>query len=244
MHSISTCECCRTTTTVQFPVQHGHKNSLKKREPFTQLNVTANKSISKSANTSHKPLVKEIKKIGQEIYKNFNKVCQENLGQSLADVLCHVPEAQLQKKVSPAERKKKNRNIKRKFKTNVEETWQQNDVNSHLEQRTSYRARNMQRFNQSFETPTDAKQRVAERKEKKVKSHSPKYIAGDLEELLDDFHTWTPGKPINWTAKARQFNIKKKGGQDTPQNAGQLLKTYLKNQGLNITPFEKEGAGR
>ncbi|KXJ06974.1 hypothetical protein AC249_AIPGENE78 [Exaiptasia diaphana] len=43
-----------------------------------------------------------------------------------------------------------------------------NDVDSHLAQRTSYRARNMQRFNQSFETPADAKKRIEERKENKV----------------------------------------------------------------------------
>lgn len=58
-------------------------------------------------------------------------MCQENLGRSLADVLCYVPEANLQKKVSPAERKKKKKEVKRQLKGDVEEMWQENDVNSH-----------------------------------------------------------------------------------------------------------------
>lgn len=61
MHIISKCDCCQTTTTVQFPIRRGHENTLKKREPFTQLNVTANKAISKSSNTSCKSLLKEVK---------------------------------------------------------------------------------------------------------------------------------------------------------------------------------------
>ena len=121
--------------------------------------------------------------------------------------------------------------------------WQQNDVDSHLAQRTSFRGRNVQRLNQSFESVDDAQERVSQRKEDKEKSHSPKYITGDLEELLHDFKQWTPGTPVNWTAKAKEYNIRKRGSQDTPKNAGQILKAYLKNQGHDITPFDKGATG-
>lgn len=235
MHQISNCECCRTTATIFFPLARGHK----KREPFTKLQEKAAKSI----NMHHiKPLKKEVKRIGQEIYSSFNKVCEENLGQSFSSVLCQVPDANLQMKASSSERKKKNREVKRKFKKSIEEKWERNDVDSHLQQRISFKSREVQRFNQSFETIKDAQQRVTEA-EHKEKRHSPKAIAGDLEELVNDFHTWTPGTPVNWTAKARQFNINKTGGDKIPKNVGQILKDYLKDQGLDITPFEREGAG-
>ncbi|KAK3734075.1 hypothetical protein QZH41_019813 [Actinostola sp. cb2023] len=58
----------------------------------------------------------ELKEIGQTIFSNYNKICNENLGKSFSDILTLVPEAGLIKKQSPVERKKENRESKRKLK--------------------------------------------------------------------------------------------------------------------------------
>lgn len=48
----------------------------------------------------------KLKSNGETIYATYNEKCKENFGRSLSDILVLVPEAGLQKKLSPAEKKK------------------------------------------------------------------------------------------------------------------------------------------
>ena len=50
---------------------------------------------------------KEVKNFGTVIYKEFDKVCKEWLGKSFGEVISLVPEAELTKKESPVNAKKK-----------------------------------------------------------------------------------------------------------------------------------------
>ena len=50
---------------------------------------------------------KEVKNVGTVIYKEFDKVCKEWLGKSFGEVISLVPEAELTKKESPVNAKKK-----------------------------------------------------------------------------------------------------------------------------------------
>ena len=49
---------------------------------------------------------KQLKVLGQVIYSTYDDKCKENFGKSLSDILVLVPEARLEKKLSPVEKKK------------------------------------------------------------------------------------------------------------------------------------------
>ena len=59
---------------------------------------------------------KKLKTVGEVIYATYNNKCKENFGKSLSDILILVPEAGLQKKLSPTEKKKIKRDQQRKLK--------------------------------------------------------------------------------------------------------------------------------
>ena len=204
------------------------------REPFT--------AIRQQAQAMTKPLPKpsqsEVKTIGTTIYKEFDNTCKERLGKSFSEVLTPVPEAGLQLKMTPAERKKKNRNQKRKFKKRVEKSWKENDVQLHLAQRSSFATRKRQRLNESFESIDEAEERSQTKKRKR--SHGPASIDVELDRLLADVTTWTS---VNWSQKAREYKIRKAGSSTSPQNAGQLLKAFLQAQGINTDKFEQQKGG-
>ena len=60
-----------------------------------------------SAKKISKQTQKELKNFGTVIYKEFDKVCKEWLGKSFGEVISLVPEAELTKKESPVNAKKK-----------------------------------------------------------------------------------------------------------------------------------------
>lgn len=79
----------------------------------------------------------------------------------------------------------------------------------------------------------------------KEPSHIPKEVTGDTEQLLKDVEKW-PHEPVSWTAKAKQYNIRGNANEPTPLNGGQILKEFLKSQGVDLSPFKKlsEGKGK
>lgn len=98
--------------------QKGKSCVVSKRKPFTELRQQAKEMTVKIP----KPSQKEIRNIGTAIYNEFNTVCNNQLGKSFGEVLSMVPEATLQKKPSPAEKKKKKtvnkkENLKKMWKT-------------------------------------------------------------------------------------------------------------------------------
>lgn len=68
-------------------------------------------------------------------------------------------------------------------------------------------------------------------------------ITGDIDQLLIDVNSW-PHEPVNWSEKARMYNIRHKGHDSSPPNAGQMLKALLKNTtGVHMERFEKPNKG-
>ena len=137
-----------------------------------------------------KPSQQEVKNIGSAIYKEFDSVCKDRLGKSFNDEVTLVPEAALQKKSSPAEAKKKNREQKRKFKKNVENSWKKNDIKLHLAQRTSYATRKRQRLEECFESTEETNDRTKRVAKRQKKSHGPRSIDGNLQQLKEDLKQW------------------------------------------------------
>lgn len=235
LHIVSDCKCCVLMNPIESSLYKKNTGCLvAKREPFTDLKQQAKQLT--SCTNSPKPSKNEIKNIGTAIFNEFNSVCQDSLGKSFNDVLTMVPEAALQKKPSPNETKKKIREQKRKFKKNVENSWKKNDVSLHLGQRISYATRKRQRLEESFESTEEANERVQRAKQQK-RSHVPSTISGNIQELMEDVKGW---KTVNWSEKARQFHIRKEGASTPPPNAGQLLKEYLKSEGVDTEAFDQQ----
>ena len=52
-----------------------------------------------------------------------------------------------------------------------------------------------------------------------------------------DVNDW---KTVNWSEKAKEYQIRKKGASVPPPNAGQVLKEYLKSWGVNTNTFDQK----
>ena len=149
-----------------------------------------------------------------------------------------VPQLNLQKKQSRNERKKQRLEKQREFKTYDEAVWKDSDVDSHLAQRASLASRGKQRIYQSFETIQQAKTRLEKTPPAmKERSHIPKEVIGNTEQLRKDVENW-PHEPVCWSAKAKEYQIRGHTSDTTPPNGGQIIKEFLKSNGIDTTPFE------
>jgi len=183
---------------------------------------------------------KSLKEVGQNIYSAFDERCKENYGKSFADIIILVPEAGLQKKQSPEEKKQIRIINQRKTKQHIESKIIENDTDMHLSLRQSFTARNEQRLAQCFETKAEAMLRVNKSSpESKNRSHtlSTENVEGNLEQLLEDVKSWND-KEINWSKKAEEYGIRKKGSPENLKNGGQTLKAYLEAKGVDTTQFK------
>lgn len=244
MHTVKQCKCCahyHPTFQASFPGTKTSKDTVR-RSLFGHLKENANNSIQQASPSSTKmPFKKkDLKEIGVAIFDSFEERCQSTLGCGFADVLLAVPSSQsgIQKKLSPSEIKAKQRKNLKSVKENIENQYTQSDVDAHFALRQSFAAREKQRLAQHFETPKQAEERP-----KREKSHVPSIgnIVGDLDKVKNEVQQW-PKDNVNWSEKAKEYNIGVKSGNKiaTPQNAGQILKEYLKENGIDISQFENE----
>ena len=88
-----------------------------------------------------------------------------------------------------------------------------------------------------FETTDEAKKRVKNALKRQKKSHVPSAVDGNLDQLMLVVNDW---KTVNWSEKAREYQIRRKGASVPPPNAGQVLKEYLKSQRVNTDTFDQK----
>ena len=240
LHSVQNCKCCRSfhaSLSEKFP--ESKKNKNKPMGPLADIKNRSANYVPKKAQATKG----ELKAVGQMIFTAYDQTCKENLGKSFSEVLLAVPQLNIQKKQSPNERKQQRLKKQREFKAYVETVWKENDVDSHLAQRTSLAARGRQRIYQSFETIQQAKSRLEKTPPgMRERSHIPKEITGNIEQLLEDVRSW-PHEPVCWSAKAKKYEIRGNANDTTPPNGGQIIKEFLKSKGVDITPFESIHAG-
>ena len=77
-----------------------------------------------------------------------------------------------------------------------------------------------------FETIDEAKRRAKNAPKRQKRSHIPSTVDGNLEQLMLDVNDC---KTVNWSEKAKEYQIRRKGASVPPPNAGQVLKEYLKS---------------
>ena len=241
-HSLSNCKACSQLNShlqATFPLKK--MCTTVRRGPLSEIQADAKKHTAQPApQKPPKVTNKQLKMVGQVIYSTYDEKCKENFGKPLSEILVLVPEAGLERKLSPVEKKKLKRDQQRQMKTDIENKINENDTHEHLSSRQSYRARQYHRLAHSFETTAEATERARTTPPKvKERSHVPTTdnIIGDLDQLLKDVKSWPCGT-INWSEKARMYNIRAKGQDSTPPNGGQMIKSFLARQEVNITHFE------
>ena len=151
-----------------------------------------------------KPTLKAIKQAATKIYEDINGPFQELFGMSFAKAQTKTPELCLQEKKSQAELRKQRREKLRAEKKQMEEHWSNRDCDTMLATRQTYMQRQEQHLALFFETPKDAENRSAKRKDSedhgllKRKRHSPKpeHVQFDKDGLLQEVKTMKDGDKV------------------------------------------------
>ena len=173
VHSLTNCKACalyHSQYQATYPIK---KMSLKaaKSGPLNDMAKHVNKLLPENSNAGKK----QLKSVGQAIYSTYNDKCKKNFGKTLGEILVLVPEAGLQIKPSPEEKKREKRNQLRQWKKNAEKViFTENDTTVHLTSGESYSARKQRKLAQCFETPQEALLRVSKiSPQRKERSHTP-----------------------------------------------------------------------
>lgn len=167
--------CCSPLQISDFP-SWGRKGS-------TGLQAVVNRTkehVLKPSNSQNvKPTLKAITKAAHKIYNEINQPFKELFGMSFAKAQTKTPELGLQEKKSTAQLKKQRREKLRQEKKLIEGEWSKRDCDTMLATRQTYKQRQEQRLALFFETPDEAENRAAKRKNleelgvRKQKRHSP-----------------------------------------------------------------------
>ena len=102
----------------------------------------------------------------------------------------------------------------------------------------------------SFESKQAAKERhdkeladeVAGERHKQIHIGNFGNITWDCNALRTEVESYPDDAKVNWTALARQFQIRNNDGQ-IAKNGGQIAKDWLVHQGLNIQRFKRTQSG-
>ena len=95
-----------------------------------------------------------------------------------------------------------------------------------------------------FESYEEAKRRCETSQKAENEKRSPignfENMQWDKQALLEEVNSYADGTVINWSALARQYQVKNKNGE-LAKNGGQIVQEYLKSQGVDVTKFKKRG---
>ena len=110
--------------------------------------------------------------------------------------------------------------------------------------RQSLAARQRERLAMCFESYEEAKRRCETSQKAENEKRSPignfKNMQWDKQALLEEVNSYADGTVINWSALARQYQVKNKNGE-LAKNGGQIVQEYLKSQGVDVSKFKKRG---
>lgn len=110
--------------------------------------------------------------------------------------------------------------------------------------RQSLAARQRERLAMCFESYEEAKRRCETSQKAENEKRSPignfENMQWDKQALLEEVNSYADGTVNNWSALARQYQVKNKNGE-VAKNGGQIVKEYLKSQGVDVTKFKKRG---
>lgn len=127
-HTFSNCKGCYHSypaTCALFPVKSLALKNKEKENPF-RVAAELNAKIGKGKNT--KPGKNQAITVARELFKELNPVFNKWAGISLGEAMTKVPEANVEVKKTPAERKSLRRTLLRSVKEDVERKWQETSL--------------------------------------------------------------------------------------------------------------------
>ena len=106
--------------------------------------------------------------------------------------------------------------------------------------RQSLEARKRERLAMCFESFEEAKIRNETKLEQNKKSPVGKFenMHWDKQAMVEEVNSYTNDTLVNWSELARRYEVKNKSGE-LAKNGGQIVKEYLKFQGVNVSKFRK-----
>lgn len=105
-HSITNCKACQLYNSQYQAIYPMKKMCMSgKRGPLT--NIVDDSKNHTLLPEGLKATKKQLKSVGLTIYSTYNEKCKENFRKTLSELLVFVPEAGLERKLSPAEKKKR-----------------------------------------------------------------------------------------------------------------------------------------
>ena len=130
VHSLANCKACTMfNSNLQATFPGNKKNNNAKKGPLSEIKGDAKGDTTLSeAQKGFKVGNTQLKMIGQAIYCTYDAKCKENIGKSLSEILILVPEASLERKLSPVEKRKLKRDQQRQMKTDIENNVNENDT--------------------------------------------------------------------------------------------------------------------
>lgn len=183
------------------------------KKSSTCLQAVVNKTkehVLKPSNAQNvKPTLKAIKKAAPKIYEEINEPFKELFGISFAKAQTKTPELSLQERKSTAQLKKERREKLRLEKKQIEDEWSKRDCDTMLATRQTYKQRQEQRLAIFFETPDEAENRAAKRKNLeeqgvcKRKRHcpNPDDLTFDKDGLLQEVNKMKDGDKVSTSLK-------------------------------------------
>lgn len=159
------------------------------------------------------------RKLGRKVLQELNSVWEDKFEHPITNVIPKLmPETNLTQKVSKSQRRIQNRKQKRQFVQEVNQHFAQNATMSVLAEAESLASYSRKRLSYSFDTPIPPKRH---------KSHSPKEenLGWDVQSAMETLKSFPENKKINWSDRARKFNVPQKNG-------GQVLKETAQKDGI------------
>eukprot|EP00058_Branchiostoma_floridae_P002597 XP_002588085.1 hypothetical protein BRAFLDRAFT_87602 [Branchiostoma floridae] len=228
------------------------KGCIKEHAPFWNLfNKRVKCPRTRKALMTHETvcnITREVEIEGaRQIFEQADAICRKQYKRPLTDVL---PE--LHTTTAEQERSKR-RKILREAREQLQQASAKNnkDLIVTYGSGESLNARRVRRLAEEFETKAEAEQRSKQRKEKEasgaVKALNrlgkfADFADFDKDGMKQEVMGFENGTTVNWSELARKYNVKGKGGE-RPSNAGQLIKLWLQEEGVDTERFNSGTGG-
>lgn len=235
-HALSDCPKCLETESGL------HSSASADTLAMEDLSFTITKSILEEGLTSPQSSNKKVEKFMNTLSPILKQKLDVNLNE------CVKKTFNLQSKENSTEKQKQSVKKLKENKTNIQNALfgATHDVERFLSSGTSYNQYERERLEKFFETSESAKELV-EKKSKKIKLglNKPKKHHGKFTSYVFNKQAFllemkeNKNENVNWSSLARKYTIKTKNGQ-FPANAGQILKQYAQDNGVDVNRFNRQ----
>ena len=221
-HTLSKCSACA--------LEHSAIQATFPLKPIFECTSTLD-SIYKHQGTSKT----EEASVTRQVLTSVNLYHKQTFGKSLTQSVTSLcPEEQIEKKRTPAEKKKERRTLLRKIRNKENQELAQTSMNTVFAENQSLSGYNRKRKATCFEV---------DHKPKTPRSHIPTISSAqwDKEAVLAQLVNMTENTdasqtPVNWSAIARQHGV-------PGANRGQIVKEFARKEGIDVSKLDGRQEG-